>query len=224
MAQVLLQRLSEQNAAFHSLEGMARVRLFSEGRTQSSTQVLFAESPESFRSEVLSPFGQPLLLMTANGSELRVSIPGEGRLYRGDTSLDNLSRFTRIPLGFETLVPILLYQVPLLPHDDRLVEHGEKGGYRLILLQEGERRQQCDFDRELRLIGAVYFLATEPWLRIGFGRFADHGRPFPQQISLEVPGETEVTLTFDDLRTNVAIPPERFLLKVPPGAEVLPFP
>lgn len=224
MGQVLLQRLQEQNSLFHSLEGLARVRLLSEGRSQNSTQVLFAESPERFRSEVLSPFGQPLLLITANGDELRVLVPGEGRLFRGEASVENLARFTGLPLDFSTLVPLLLYQVPLFPHDDWLVEHGERGGYRLRLFQQGEQRQQCDFDSELRLIGVVFFSAEEPLLRLTYGRFAAQGLSFPQQISLEMPGAAEVTLTFSDLRTNIAIPPERFLLKIPPGTEVLPFP
>jgi outer membrane lipoprotein-sorting protein len=224
MDQLLLQRLDEQRSAFHSLEGMARVRLVSEGRGQSSTQVLFAQSPNRFRSEVLSPFGQPLLLIAADGRELRVLVPGEGRLYRGDPSVDNLLRFTRIPLGFETLVPLLLYQVPVLPHDDRVVYDGARGGYRLTLFHLGERRQELDFDRDLRLVGTVYFNAEEPLLRIAYDRFADHGRPFPQQIVLEVPGESEVSLNFSELRTNIDIPPGRFLLQIPPGTEVLPFP
>jgi outer membrane lipoprotein-sorting protein len=224
MDQVLLQLLEEQRHAFHALEGMARVRLLSEGRSQSSSQVLFAQSPDRFRSEVLSPFGQPLLVIAADGRQLRVLVPGEGRFYLGEASAENLLRFTRIPLGFETLVPILLYQVPVLPHDDRVVYHGQGGGYRLTLFLAGERRQECDFDSDLRLTGATYLLDDEPLLRIGYGRFADHGQPFPQQISLEIPGESEVLLNFSDLRTNIDIPAERFLLKAPPGTEVLPFP
>jgi outer membrane lipoprotein-sorting protein len=224
MDQLLLQRLDDQRLAFHSLQGMARVRLVSGGRSQSSTQVLLAQSPDRFRSEVLSPFGQPLLLITADGHELRVLVPGEGRLYRGAPSVENLLRFTRIPLGFEALVPLLLYQVPVLPHDDRVIYDGARGGYRLTLFHRGERRQELDFDQDLRLVGTAYLLSEEPQLRISYDRFADHGRPFPQQIVLEVPGEAEVFLNFSELRTNVDIPPGRFLLQVPPGTEVLPFP
>jgi outer membrane lipoprotein-sorting protein len=224
LGQELLQRVEAQNRAFRSLEGLARVRLTSEERSQSSTQVLFAEGPDRFRAEVLSPFGQPLLVITADGRELRVLLPGEGRFYRGEASAENLARFTRIPLGFETLVPLLLYQVPLIPHDDWVVAHGERGGYRLTLFHQGERRQECLFDRHLRLTGATYLLAEEPLLRIGYDRFTDQGQPFPQQIDLEIPGEAELALTFSELRTNIAIPPERFLQKIPPGIEVLDFP
>jgi outer membrane lipoprotein-sorting protein len=224
MDRLLLQQLAAQRSNFSSLEGLARVRLVSDGRSQNSNQVLFAESPDRFRSEVLSPFGQPLLLITADGRELRVLVPGEGRFFRGEASAENLGRFTGLPLGFETLVPFLLYQVPLVSHDESVVQGGPRGGYRLTLFHQGERRQELEFDRELRLVGVLYLLAEEPLLRLAYGRFTDQALPFPQQINLEVPGESEVTLNFSDLRTNISIPPERFFLPVPPGAEVLPFP
>jgi outer membrane lipoprotein-sorting protein len=43
--------------------------------------------------------------------------------------------------------------------------------------------------------------------------------------SLAMPAaKTEATVSFSEVRTNVAIPPERFRLTPPKGVEVLPFP
>jgi outer membrane lipoprotein-sorting protein len=221
----LLERLADSATAFTSLEGMAKVRISTETRTQSVTEVLFAEKPDRLRLETLSPFGQPLLVMATDGKQLEFLVPGEGKLYRDDFSLAHLQRLTRLPLQLTDLVHLLLYQVPVIGHERQSVEPLAEDETLLILHASAGRRQELRFDRLLRLTGAAYYQGDELLLRVGYDRFTGETRPFPLTASLAMPAsKTEATVAFSEVRTNVAIPAERFRLTPPPGVEVLPFP
>jgi outer membrane lipoprotein-sorting protein len=224
-AATLLERLADSATAFTSLEGMAKVRISTEERTQSVTEVLFAEKPDRLRLETLSPFGQPLLVMATDGKQLEVLIPGEGKLYRDDFSLAHLQRLTRLPLQLTDLVHLLLYQVPVIGHERQSVEPVAEDETLLTLYASAGRRQELRFDRLLRLTGSAYFQGDELLLRVGYDRFTGETRPFPLTASLAMPAsKTEATVAFSEVRTNVAIPAERFRLTPPPGVEILPFP
>jgi outer membrane lipoprotein-sorting protein len=224
-AELLLQRLADSATAFASLEGMAKVRIDTETRSRSVTNVFIAEKPDRLRLETLSPFGQPLLVMATDGRQIDVLIPGEGKLYSDDVSLERLQRLTRLPLQLTDLVHLLLYQVPLIGHEGQAVTADADGSTLLTLHGTGERRQELRFDRLLRLTGAAFYQGDELLLRVGYDRFSGETRPFPMTASLAMPAaKTEATVTFSEVRTNVAIPPERFRVTPPKGVEVLPFP
>jgi outer membrane lipoprotein-sorting protein len=221
----LLERLADSATAFTSLEGMAKVRISTEARTQSVTEVLFVEKPDRLRLETLSPFGQPLLVMATDGKQIEVLVPGEGKLYRDDFSLARLQRLTRLPLQLTDLVHLLLYQVPVIGHERQSVAPVAEGETLLTLYAPEGRRQELRFDQLLRLTGAAYYRDDELLLQVAYGRFTDESQPFPLTASLAMPAsKTEATVAFSEVQTNLAIPGERFRLTPPPGVEILPFP
>lgn len=223
--EILLEKLEQNARAFISLQGLAKVRVTSEGRSLSGTQVLFAEKPDRFRAETLSPFGQPLLLMATDGRDMDVMIPSEGRFYRGEASPRNVRRFTRLPLRLTDLVHLLLYQVPVIGYDHRTLEVEDEGGYLLTLSGEGGRVQKLRFNEALHLVETSYFSDDVLQLRVSYDKFTGELHPFPRAAVLEMPAlDAEGSLVFSEVRTNVAIPQERFTLSPAPGMEILPIP
>lgn len=224
MERVLLEKLRENAGTVRSLRGIAKVRVTSGGKSVSGNQVLFAREPDRFRAEVLSPFGQPLLLAATDGSELTVLVPGEGRVYRGEASYRNLQRFTRLPLELRDLVSLLLYEVPLLPEGEAAVT-ADPEGYRLTLAGAGGMRQELLFDPRLRLIRSAWFRGGDLLVQADYGDFSETGPVFPRALSLRVPPEeSEATLTFSELDLNPEIPEARFTLEAPAGYSVEPLP
>jgi outer membrane lipoprotein-sorting protein len=224
-AAMLFERLADNATAFASLQGMARVRVRTDDRTQSVNEVLLAQKPDRLRLETLSPFGQPLLVMATDGEQIDLLVPGEGKLYRDEYSLERLQRLTRLPLQLTDLVHLLLYQVPVIGHTHQTVAPVAEGETLLTLFADGGRRQELRFDRLLRLTDAAYFRDDELLLRVGYDRFNGETPPFPMTASLAMPAsKTEATVAYSEVRTNVAIPSERFRLTPPRGVEVLPFP
>ncbi len=217
--QALLDSLQATAGAFHSLEGMAKVKVVLGEKSLSGTQVLVAEKPDRLRAETLSPFGfgPPLVLIATDGRDLAVMVPLEGRVYRGEASPQNMQKFTHLPLQVEDLVRILLYQVPLIPHHEQVFSAFSAGGYGLALEGDG-RRQSLAFNQAMQLVESAYYIDGELAFRVKYDTFSEGDLPFPQVAFLEMPGsQAEARLSFSEVRTNVVPDRERFFLKTPPG-------
>jgi hypothetical protein len=224
MEQVLLRRLDALGRAVDSLRGLAKVRVETDGQSLAGNQVLLVQRPDRLRAEALSPFGNPVLVAAADGTELSVLLPTEGRFLRGPASYRNLARFTRLPVRLADLVSLLLYDVPVIPHHRASATAAGEGGFMLLLEGDEAVRQEFEFDRDLRLLQASFFQREELVMRISYGRFSDQAN-FPQAISLETSDQrTEATIAFSELAVNVPIPPERFILTPPAGYAVEPLP
>lgn len=202
-----------------TLRGVAKIRVQTPERTLNGTQVLLAETPERLRTETLSPFGTPLLVMTANETELAVLVPGDNRFYRGWSTPENLGRFTRLPLQLADLVSILLFKPPLIAHDRFAAVPSPDGGW-LVTLESGRRRQELRFDAARHLTMVQYLAGEELQLRLVYGEF-DELLATPQRIDLDLPPQRiQAALVFKELEMNRPILPELFTLTAPANATV----
>jgi hypothetical protein len=217
----LLERVKTCGAAIDTVRGLAKVRLTTADRSLSLSQVLLAAYPDRLRTESLSPFGSPLLILASDGHELDVLLPGEGRFLHGPASAENLHRFTRLPLRLTDLVGLLLYRPPLFPWQE--IHGGSDGAdrYRLFLDGPESRRQVFTFDAALRLTGAAYYSGSELLLEVGYGNFQTPDPVYPRQADLHLPAYgVTASIRFSDVTPNADIPAERFRLQPPAGVKV----
>lgn len=222
----LMERLQESGRSFKSLQGLAKVQVVWQGKRSNFNQALQLEKPDRFRAETLNPFGfgTPLLLMAADGRDLAVMIPGDGTLLRGEASSKNLQRFIKLPLQLADLVHFLLYQVQVIPAQQRRGTLGPTGDYRLELY-DGDDRQELLFSRDMQLLETTYFRAGNLVLTVRYDNFTEGGSPFPRFAHLSMPlQQAEAALTFSEFEMNLSLPADLFQLVTPPGYEERPFP
>ncbi|OEU74883.1 MAG: hypothetical protein BA869_08020 [Desulfuromonadales bacterium C00003107] len=221
---ILLQRLQANASAFNSLRGMARIRTEDPSGSASARQVLLLAKPSSLRAEVLGPFGQPLLLLSAHDGQLSVSMPREQRFLQGAATPQRIARFTRAAVTAEQLVRLALYDVPLIAHGDSVMTPHEQG-YRLLLNGVDGQRQQLDFDAVGRLLSATYMQGEEPLLKVAYGRFDGDQQEFPRKMTVTMPEQAaSFSLVYSDIELNPELATERFTLQPPAGvvSEALP--
>jgi hypothetical protein len=210
-----------RSAKPQSLQGVAKVRVQTPQRTLNGTQVIMAGAPDRLRAETLSPFGTPLLVLAANGTQLVVLLPGDNLFYHGRATPENLGRFTRLPLRLADLVGILLSRPPLLADQQLEAFALADGGWR-IELEAGQRRQLLRFDAALRLLEVDYLTAGELQLRLAYGDYAETDDNLPRRIDLELPlQQTLASLLFTELEADRQLLPALFTLAPPPGATVI---
>jgi hypothetical protein len=204
-----------------SLQGVAKVKLHTPERSISGTQILLVGVPDRLRAETLSPFGTPLMVMAANGSELAVLLPGDNRFYLGSATPENIGRFTRLPLRLADLVGILLFHPPRIAYQKLHASAGADGGW-LVVLDAGPRRQELHFDAGRRLVGTDYFYNDELQLHLAYGEFAAEPLNLPRRIDLVLPlQQTEVSLVLREIEVDRPFLPGVFTLAAPPGAAVI---
>ena len=178
----LLAEWLQRSAQPQSVQGVAKVRVQTPQRTLNGTQVIVAGAPDQLRAETLSPFGTPLLVLAANGTQLAVLLPGGNLFYHGQATPENLGRFTRLPLRLADLVGILLSRPPLLTYQQLDAFALADGGWR-IELEAGQRRQLLHFDAALRLVEVHYLTAGVLQLQLVYGDYAesdDHDQSYEQ--------------------------------------------
>lgn len=221
----LLQRVQQQATAYRSLEGLAKVRISSQGQNYNATQVVLVEQPDRLRAETLSPFGTPLLVLATDGQQVTALIPGEGVFYQGVASPGNLQRFTRLPLLLEDLISLLLYQVPLLEAREQSLSRDGEGNLRLLLTGSNGLRQELTFNGAHMLTSAAFLQQQQLQMRVSYRDFSGDGTGYPTNLLLEMPVvQTEASLNFSEVRLNGSIPPVRFRQVPPAGVEVRPLP
>ena len=220
----LMHEWYESSSLVTSVQGLAKVKAHSPERSLSGTQVLLAEKPDRLRAETLSPFGSPLLLLTADGEKLSVSIPSRNVYYTGAATPANLGQFVHIPLRLTDLVSVLLYQPPMIDARKEEAFTLQEGGW--LLVRHGTlRRQELVFNPMRQLVEVSYFADNDMIIKIEYAKFSDQGNRFPRQFSLELPErKTTVSLEFSDLETNGKLRSGVFLLPPPPGARVVYLP
>ena len=221
-ADALLQQVETCGADVTSLRGLAKVRLVNGGKTVNVRQAILAGYPDRLRTETLSPFGSPLLVLASDGQNLDALLPGEGRFLHGPASAENLRRFSRLPLRLTDLVGLLLYRPPLFPWEEMRGGSGDAGSrYRLFLDGPAARRQVFSFAADLQLTGAAYYDGKELLLEIGYGDFGPAPTPFPRQAELQLPGHgVTARIHFEEVELNVDLPAALFHLQPPAGVVV----
>jgi outer membrane lipoprotein-sorting protein len=211
-AEVLLERLHVIAAAYDSLDCVAQVSLKHEGHYYPNRQFILLEKPDRIRTDVLTGFGQLMLQLASDGTELSVLLNSPPRYLIGPASFANLSRFVRIPLQAQDLISLLLYSPPLIAYSATSVA---TVGDELILTLEGDMQvQEIRFDAGLRPLKVAYRQGGELLLEVDYGRFNEVA--FPQQIIIEVPQEQlRAKLSLSELKLNPAIAATKFSVKKP---------
>lgn len=221
----LLQRVERQATAYRALEGLAKVRVSSQGQNYNATQVVLVEQPDRLRAETLSPFGTALLVLATDGQQVTALIPGDGVFYQGAASPANLQRFTRLPLLLEDLIGLLLYQVPLVEAREHRLSRDGEGNLRLLLSGNEGIDQELTFNGAHMLTSAAFLRQQQLQMRVSYRDFSGDGTGYPTNVLLEMPVvQTEAALNFSEVRLNGSIPPARFRLTPPAGVEVRALP
>ncbi len=209
-----------KSAEIFSVQGIARARIQSPERGTTLSQVVLAEQPDRFRAETLSPFGTPLLTLAANGERLGVLALNQNTFYQGAASLENLARFTRLPIKAADLVGLLLYKVPVFSGQSLVVQRDE--GDWQVTVSLPDRRQELFFDSDRQLVAAHYYRDDQLFLKIGFARIGALVRDFPARFYVELPEfSISAELDFTELAINRTFLPGIFRLEPPAGVKVV---
>lgn len=222
-----LEQLRAPGEARRSVRASGRLTYFGDkGRVRVRT-IILAERPASFRVETVSPFDQPLEVMTGDGS--RISLLSKGKLYEGPSTMHSLARLLPLALAPEELVDLMLGGVPSATGFSAESIEWEKGRWRLTLRRLGTAQQALLWvDPERLELRELRWLEADGVRRLSvrFDDFKDDGAGgrLPREIVVQVPGEdTDVRIKLKSVEVNAKLDASLFAIPAPAGQQPEPL-
>ena len=201
-AHSLLTNWTDRAGQVRSIQGLAKVKVNAPMTEVKGNQVLLVEKKDKLRAETLSPFGVPLLTLTANSGQLGVHLPSQNLYYIGAATPDNLGLFVHIPLNVSDLVNLLLYQPNLIDAWKQEAYVTQGGGW-TIVRYGALQRQELVFDTGRNLVETLFYEQNELIAKMKYSNFKHLASNFPMFLSLEIPRKhATLTLEFSDMEIN----------------------
>jgi outer membrane lipoprotein-sorting protein len=219
--QELVQSLAQRNAEFKSLRALANVYYSGPDGKRSFQEVVLLRRPDRLRLETLSPMGA-LLILTASGEEIAGFHTREGIFYRGKSSIENLYRYTQVPLGLDELTAVLMGLPPIAARGEwstagpSIVHDLGSGWKETITFDPSQflpiRWQRLNPQGEVELSARFSDFTTTP------------AGPFPLKIVLESPTQKRrLEITYQEPELNVELASALFLQQKPENAREVPL-
>jgi outer membrane lipoprotein-sorting protein len=203
------------------LRALADIDLHRGGQRERMTGVVLARAPASLRFEVLSPFGQPVLVAVVHDGRLTAYDAAANEAMIGAATAETTARLLGLPFEPHDLVAVVSgYAVP--PPDLRIGEimpPDDLGPSLALVGAFHEQRIWMDFDtgvvRQLQIVGGRA-AATVTYLRDSEGQMTGFDVSAAERY---VTG----TVRYRDVATGVGLDAERFALTLPKDAKTQPI-
>lgn len=209
----MVQLVQQRQYCYQTLSALAQVKITKKNKKWSTTQVLLIDNPNRLRIDILNFFSQLMLQMSVDGPRLAAYVPAEKTHYFGTSTLDNIQRFTGLPIPITDLIALLLEKLPPAVLETAQISAWEKG---LLLGVAPGVEYQLEF-KEKRVVSVIYRVNSYVVYHVEYGAF-NEGSDFPQQIELRVPmNDVVVKLRFTDVELNPVLKPSQFELILPSG-------
>jgi outer membrane lipoprotein-sorting protein len=217
-AQRLIGLLVARWHGFSDLRTLADIHIERGSNRQQLMGVLLARTPDSVRFEALSPFGQPLLIVSIHEGRLTAYNAGTHEAMTGPATADTAARLLSLPFEPEDLVGVLAGRVP--PPDDLRVAEvlaPDEQGPSLDLIG-GRHRKRIWMSFETGLIRQVEITGGRYEARVTYLRDSDdrlNGFDLAAAQSY-----LTATVRYREPVFDGGVQGERFRLTLPEGAKI----
>lgn len=234
VAAAFLQAMEQRQTCICCFDVQAQVAVKSLFKNGAIPGFLQARSPSFLKFVGVNPLGQPLVIVTTDGSSFRSLVVPEGKGYEGPVTAAAFARYA--PAGFDPGHGFSWLTGSLPPRDLRIVsvrKDAEGQGYWLVVAHGEERfRRHLLFDAEERLLlrHLVYDQGSALVMDVRYGQYQEVTASggvrcrLPGFIRIETGthAASVVEMTLSDWLPEVVLNPEDFILALPPGVALIP--
>jgi outer membrane lipoprotein-sorting protein len=209
--------LVEHWHALSDLRALADITVKKGSREQQFTGVLLSKTPASLRFEAISPFGQPLLLVTVKDGELVAYNAATNEVTTGPATVETAAAMLSLPFEPDDLVAVLSGRV-VPPKDLRIAEifAPDADGPSINLIGKyHEQRVWMDFSTGV--VNRVNIVGGRTEAEVRFLR-AEDGALTGLDVSAGQ-GYVSARIRYRSLALNGGVDPERFVLTPPKDAK-----
>jgi hypothetical protein len=148
--------LGDEERLPRTVKGIGHLTLHAPTRRLAARVAWVAARGGRLRLEILSPAGQPVISLAADGQKVYVRTHADGQIFRYSATDPGLDRFLSIGIKTSHLVRLLMGGAALEPHQGALLAPAaDTGGYRLSLKHWRRVRENIYFSDDLSGIRKV---------------------------------------------------------------------
>lgn len=214
--------IMERSYAYVSLQALAEVRLQRGNDKQSSTQALHVQAPFQLRAEVYNFMGQMLVMLIANGADLKAYVPSRNTLYHGMATRERMERFAYVPLMPADMVALLLQRLPPGVLQLAQVHKGAHNTLRFVVSAQQEYVVRFAADQVQRI---AYRELGQEVFSIAYADVTptdDGGEMFPRHMALMMSAQDlELDIELEDVQLNPALEPDLFHMEGRAGVKAV---
>lgn len=221
----VLASLSHSGDDFKSFRGIGRFKTLRGTQRKIFRVVWIGSEPHDLRVETLGPWGQPILTFVMQGSTFLVHSRQDNQYFRGDATVDNLSRLTSIPVKGGDLFRLLSGRPPILPfHRAKIGVSSASGGWLLTLYTRwGRLVEKIWLKNDVQTVEKVELF--DEWgdllYRIAFSEFRQtESSRLPHNLGISDAEGPIWSLAVERFWTNVSIPDGAYVLD-PSGGRII---
>jgi hypothetical protein len=224
-ASLILESLKQRNNDLKSFRGVGKLKTVRGTNANIFRMVWIGSKPQNLRVETLGPWGQPTLTFIINGSTFLLHSREDNRYFKGDATVENLSRFLSMRVRPEDLFGLLSGHPPILPfHHAKIRPSTAEGGWLLSLYKKwGRLIERIWLKGDAKAVEQVEVF--DGWgnlqYRTAFSEFHQmESLCLPHRIAISNADGPLWSLTVEKFWTKVSIPEEAYTLEVS-GAKVI---
>ena len=217
----------ERRQRIRSVRAQAKVKLIGPRGKFGFSEAINAIRPDRLRLDTIGPFGRVFSVIATDGEGLVFMSPGERRVYTGEPTAENISRFLPFALAVEDVVAVLLGGLPESELAPSVSYDEEEAALVVRTVNKSGSVSLATFDvrtldlRRLQIIDPPPRLAAvvdyEGWM-------PRDGIDFPSRISIRVPSrDVLMHISFKKVEPNAAIEDIVFRIPAPRGFEIFPM-
>lgn len=227
-AEELLARLQQRDRSRESFQARGRITFLSAERNYSGTILVKARRPESLRVDILDILGRTLLRLAANGEQVQVLSPSEGKFFHGPASPRNLAAFIPPAVTLPQALRLLMGALPLSPGPPSKFDYDPAAGQYLLEWRQAEGLQERLWvaAQGLYPLKDEYFGGAErPRFTAELADFGETVPDFPGKITLKTEApKMELRLAYKELSLNPPLPEAVWTLTPPAGVTIVQLP
>lgn len=221
----IIESLKQRKNDLKSFRGVGKFKTVRGTNANTFRMVWIGSKPQNLRVETLGPWGHPTLTFIINGSTFILHSHEDNRYFKGDATVENLSRFLPMRVRAEDLFGLLSGQPPILPFHHAKIRPSTAEGGRLLSLYKkwGRLIEKIWLKGDAKAIEQVEVF--DDWgnlqYRTAFSEFHQmEALCLPHRIAISDADGPLWSLKVEKFWTKVSIPEEAYTLEVS-GAEVV---
>jgi outer membrane lipoprotein-sorting protein len=225
----LMAKMEDRAQKVRGLKGLAHVRVSSAGKNFSAPEVLWVRRPSFLRVESLGPLGTPQLYMVTDGRRVNLYVPSENRYYDGPANGALFSFALPVTLPPGDAVALLLGEAPGIKDEAHawVRRDPEEGLWVLDGSSPSGREERTLWidPKSDRVIRGEIRRGGDLW-KVSFEDFHPvRGVLMPRRIELfsQAPA-FHIVVQYEEMELNPPWEDQDFILPVPRGATIVPWP